>query len=77
VFLNREVYSLGLLALNIYANNEVEFIGLQSLSPRRSQRPSFLVSYYGRGHLRRTEGRMLGDHLSAIKRYCDTVAGLL
>jgi probable F420-dependent oxidoreductase len=36
-----------------------------------------LVTYSGRGHLRRIEGRTLGDHLSAIKRYWDTVADLL
>jgi probable F420-dependent oxidoreductase len=36
-----------------------------------------LVTYSGRGHLRRIEGRALGDHLSAIKRYWDTVADLL
>jgi probable F420-dependent oxidoreductase len=36
-----------------------------------------LVTYSGRGHLRRIEGRTLGDHLTAIKRYWDTVADLL
>jgi alkanesulfonate monooxygenase SsuD/methylene tetrahydromethanopterin reductase-like flavin-dependent oxidoreductase (luciferase family) len=36
-----------------------------------------LVTYSGRGHLRRIEGRTFGDHLSAIKRYWDTVADLL
>jgi probable F420-dependent oxidoreductase len=36
-----------------------------------------LVTYSGRGHLRRIEGRTLRDHLSAIKRYSDTVADLL
>jgi hypothetical protein len=36
-----------------------------------------LGSYSGRGHLRRIEGRTLGDHLAAIKRYWNAVADLL
>jgi len=36
-----------------------------------------LVTYSGRGHLRRIEGRTLGDHLAAIKRYWNAVADLL
>jgi hypothetical protein len=33
-----------------------------------------LGTYSGRGHLRRIEGRTLGDHLAAIKRYWNAVA---
>ena len=36
-----------------------------------------LVTYSGRSHLRRIEGRTLGDHLTAIKRYWNAVADLL
>ena len=36
-----------------------------------------LGTYSGRGHLRRIEGRTLGDHLAAIKRYWSAVADLL
>jgi alkanesulfonate monooxygenase SsuD/methylene tetrahydromethanopterin reductase-like flavin-dependent oxidoreductase (luciferase family) len=36
-----------------------------------------LGTYSGRGHLRRIEGRTLGDHLAAIKRYWNAVADLL
>jgi probable F420-dependent oxidoreductase len=36
-----------------------------------------LVTYSGRGHLRRIEGRTVGDHLAAIKRYWNAVADLL
>lgn len=36
-----------------------------------------LVTYSGRGHLRRIDGRTLTDHLSAIKRYWNAVADLL
>ena len=36
-----------------------------------------LVTYSGRGHLRRIEGRTLADHLTAIERYWNAVADLL
>jgi len=36
-----------------------------------------LGTYSGRGHLRRIEGRTLGDHLAVIKRYWNAVADLL
>ena len=36
-----------------------------------------LVTYSGRGHLRRIEGRKLVDHLAAIKRYWNAVGDLL
>jgi probable F420-dependent oxidoreductase len=36
-----------------------------------------LVTYSGRGHLSRIQGRTLADHLAVIKRYWDAVADLL
>jgi probable F420-dependent oxidoreductase len=36
-----------------------------------------LVTYSGRGHLGRIDGRTLTDHLAVIKRYWDVVADLL
>ena len=36
-----------------------------------------LVTYSGRGHLRRIEGRTPADHLAAIRRYWNAVADLL
>jgi alkanesulfonate monooxygenase SsuD/methylene tetrahydromethanopterin reductase-like flavin-dependent oxidoreductase (luciferase family) len=36
-----------------------------------------LGTYSGRGHLRRIPGRMLPDHLAAIRRYWNAVADLL
>jgi hypothetical protein len=36
-----------------------------------------LVTYSGRAHLRRIEGRKLVDHLAAIERYWNAVGDLL
>jgi probable F420-dependent oxidoreductase len=36
-----------------------------------------LANYYQSGHLRRIEGRTLGDHIDAIRRYRNAVADLL
>jgi probable F420-dependent oxidoreductase len=36
-----------------------------------------LANYYQSGHLRRIEGRTLSDHIAAMRRYWEAVAGLL
>ena len=36
-----------------------------------------LANYYQSGHLRRIEGRTLGDHIAAMRRYRNAVADLL
>ena len=36
-----------------------------------------LANYYQSGHLRRIEGRTLGDHIAAMRRYRSAVADLL
>jgi hypothetical protein len=36
-----------------------------------------LVNYYESGHLHRTAGRSLSDHIAAMRRYWNAVADLL
>jgi hypothetical protein len=36
-----------------------------------------LANYYESGHLHRIQGRSLGDHITAMRRYWNAVADLL